>query len=473
MKDLYCVYKHTAPNGKVYIGQTKAGAQNRWANGKGYTCHRHGWFWKAIEKYGWENIKHEIIYDNLSKELADYYEKFFINLYQSTDKRYGYNCQTGGSRDYKYSDESRKKISEGLKKHYAINGHPFTDKARKALMKRQGRQIVQYDLDGHKIAEYQSAFEASQKTGISNSKINGVVRDPKRNRQTGGFMWLYKEEATETIEPYKKKRPCNQYDLEGFLIRQWGDVKKADKYYSHGKKKRKSAEKCCDGVRCQTAYGYMWKYSDEADEKIEPYQIGKKVLQFDRDGNFIKCWKNTAEIKSVLGWNVKNSCEHRSKTTYGYQWRYEGDETPLLKISNPHIVHKSVQQYSMTGDFIAEYKSVREASDATGVNVNNIQECCYNEKRKATGGYIWKYTNDNYEVTPYKRLRAHFVGKVNKNGVVVKVYNTIKEAAEDNCLSPNSLSHFLRGKQKTLNYNGDYQFVEIKAEHEGSKLKEV
>ena len=32
----YIVYKHTAPNGKVYIGITKKAPNDRWASGFGY-----------------------------------------------------------------------------------------------------------------------------------------------------------------------------------------------------------------------------------------------------------------------------------------------------------------------------------------------------------------------------------------------------------------------------------------------------
>lgn len=33
----YCVYKHTSPSGKVYVGITKLKPKYRWNNGKGYT----------------------------------------------------------------------------------------------------------------------------------------------------------------------------------------------------------------------------------------------------------------------------------------------------------------------------------------------------------------------------------------------------------------------------------------------------
>ena len=253
----YIVYKHTTPGGKVYIGQTKKDIHERWKDGKGYTCHHHGWFWKAIEKYGWNNIRHEILCDDLSKTDADYYEKYFIAIYQSTDKRYGYNCQSGGSSGYEYTEESRKRISEGLKKRYAIQ-KPDTSKAREVLQAKQGRKIVQYDLSGKKINEFDSAMKAEQITGVRHQSINLVLI--KRSKQTGGYMWRYIEDAPPSIPPYRIKKSCGQYDTQGNLIKVWDDVKAADKYFAFGKKKRVLAEKCCEGKGYKTAYGFVWKY---------------------------------------------------------------------------------------------------------------------------------------------------------------------------------------------------------------------
>lgn len=51
----YYVYKHTVPNGKVYIGITKQNPSKRWLNGLGY---KHStYFFNAIVKYGWLNIE--------------------------------------------------------------------------------------------------------------------------------------------------------------------------------------------------------------------------------------------------------------------------------------------------------------------------------------------------------------------------------------------------------------------------------
>lgn len=61
----YSVYKHTFPNGKVYIGMTSRKPKDRWHNGKGYKTQ--SLIHKAIQEYGWNNVKHEILFENLTK----------------------------------------------------------------------------------------------------------------------------------------------------------------------------------------------------------------------------------------------------------------------------------------------------------------------------------------------------------------------------------------------------------------------
>ena len=94
-KRKYFVYKHTVPNGKVYIGVTCcATAELRWFDGLGYA--KNIPFYEDIRKYGWNNILHEIIYKNLLPEAAKAAEIELIKQYNSTDFQYGYNRDDGG-----------------------------------------------------------------------------------------------------------------------------------------------------------------------------------------------------------------------------------------------------------------------------------------------------------------------------------------------------------------------------------------
>lgn len=116
MDNNYTVYKHTSPSGKVYIGITSQSPEKRWRNGKGYE--KNTYFYKAICKYGWDNIKHEIIAINLSKSDACALERELIEKHKAQNPEKGYNNSVGGefgSYGAKLSDEARRNISEGHK----------------------------------------------------------------------------------------------------------------------------------------------------------------------------------------------------------------------------------------------------------------------------------------------------------------------------------------------------------------------
>ena len=67
---LYTVYKHTSPSGKVYIGITCRKPEYRWNHGRGYKEIDQPLFYRAIKKYGWDNITHEILYSGLQEKDA-------------------------------------------------------------------------------------------------------------------------------------------------------------------------------------------------------------------------------------------------------------------------------------------------------------------------------------------------------------------------------------------------------------------
>lgn len=111
----YKIYKHTSPNGKCYIGITKQELTERWRGGDGYrNCTA---FYRAIEKYGWDNIEHEVIDRATTLKQANEKERFYISEYKSNDKRYGYNCTDGGDgvSGWKPTEEQRRKNSESKK----------------------------------------------------------------------------------------------------------------------------------------------------------------------------------------------------------------------------------------------------------------------------------------------------------------------------------------------------------------------
>lgn len=91
------------------------------------------------------------------------------------------------------SEESRKKISESLKKYFesAKSANIVNiDKHREIMTTIIGKPIIQYDKEGNMIKEYRSIADADQTSGVKKSNIQHVLSG--KNKTAGGFIWKYK-----------------------------------------------------------------------------------------------------------------------------------------------------------------------------------------------------------------------------------------------------------------------------------------
>lgn len=91
MNKKYCVYEHVFPNGKRYIGIT-GDIEKRWRDGEGYS--KQAKIYRAIMKFGWENIEHNVIMDNLTIKQAQELEMYLIKTLGTIKN--GYNVSIGG-----------------------------------------------------------------------------------------------------------------------------------------------------------------------------------------------------------------------------------------------------------------------------------------------------------------------------------------------------------------------------------------
>ena len=119
---------------------------NRWgSNGINYKECPH--FWAAIQKYGWDNFDHEILYINLTKEQACEIEKDLIKIYQTQDKKFGYNTLEGGNCP-EITQEVREKMSQSMKGNQNGLGKVCSEeKKRKISEAQKGRLFTQEHKD--------------------------------------------------------------------------------------------------------------------------------------------------------------------------------------------------------------------------------------------------------------------------------------------------------------------------------------
>lgn len=140
---MYIVYQHKNKiNNKVYIGITSRTPQERWGN-QGCNYKSSPYFYNSIQKYGWDNFEHNILYTDLTKEEACKKEQELIKQFNSMDREFGYNSTSGGE-VFIMNDETKQKISKALQGNKNNLGHPCSEeKKRKISEAQKGRKFTE------------------------------------------------------------------------------------------------------------------------------------------------------------------------------------------------------------------------------------------------------------------------------------------------------------------------------------------
>ena len=111
---MYTIYVHTTPDGRKYVGCTSKKPYRRFRGGCNYKCSTR--FNDAINFFGWNNIKHEILETVEDKETALKREEYYTLLWRTNEPEFGYNiCYGNRGFNAKKSEESKRKMSEAHK----------------------------------------------------------------------------------------------------------------------------------------------------------------------------------------------------------------------------------------------------------------------------------------------------------------------------------------------------------------------
>ena len=221
---IYCIENITT--NKKYIGQAKD-IRDRWRKHKNTLrrgVHDNDYLQKAWSKYGEKDFKFYVLeYCQINK--LDEQEIYYIDYYNTMDRDFGYNLRSGGQEGVYYSEETRKKLSESIKKSYldperrkiqsvnALNqwanpeikkkitgvnngmyGKHHTDEMKKKLSeKRKGVQSPRrnttpvFCVELNK--EFKDAAEAGKELSLDSSCILKVCRGERKI--CGGYHWEF------------------------------------------------------------------------------------------------------------------------------------------------------------------------------------------------------------------------------------------------------------------------------------------
>ena len=163
--------------------------EKRWNNGIGYHAAP---FYKEIKRVGWHNIKHEILYSNLTVEQACDLEKIVIADFDSANPEKGYNIQKGGGYNGRHTEETKKKISQSESLKYKSPEHrKHLSESKQGTKHPQARPVYQYDIDGRFLKKWDYMNEAAKALGASRGAISAVCHG--HQKRASGFIWSYED----------------------------------------------------------------------------------------------------------------------------------------------------------------------------------------------------------------------------------------------------------------------------------------
>lgn len=298
------------------------------------------------------------------------------------------------------------------------------------------RAIIQYDLSGKILNEYESI----EKAAVANKTTRGSIRAVAIQNvpQLYGFVYRFKgipyhgEHAGFSFE-----KEVTQYDLNGRKIKTYPSVKEAGNQTGISP----STISKCALRKFRFCGGFVWRYQGdtyggEYRDKIK--NKAKKIFQYSLDGKKIARFSSANQASKATGFSpavILDCAKGKSKVSHGCVWRFAGD--PYLGEHKQYQRGKPVTQRALDGKWIATYPSIEDAARATGLTPDNIQKNVKGHNKTA-GGFAWKYaTPEELEsLSPFKpeeNSRSRHGKKViqySMEGKKLGVYPSISEAAK-------------------------------------------
>jgi len=325
-KRTYIVYCHTNKiNGKKYIGITCQKPNDRWMNGLGYVnCPLMN---RAIKKYGWDGFNHDILFEGLNKEEAEFKEIELIAELDTTNPNKGYNLTHGGECGIP-TEEVRKKMSEGKKRGYKENPELAITIGKKMSewCKNHPEEIAMMAKAHHETLAKRTPEEWAE-IGAKISKANKgrVISEETRAKLRESYATMSPETKQKKLEAVSVPVRCKTLNIE---------FPSANEAEIQLEIDSSSIAKACKGGQ-RTAGGYHWEYLNEDGtipevsyrEPINCLKPKKPVRCIETGVVYESCSEAGRQLETSPS-KISMCCNGKRKTTGGFHWEYVTDDKP-------------------------------------------------------------------------------------------------------------------------------------------------
>lgn len=166
---IYCI--ENTINHKKYIGQS-VNVYDRWCKHRvklNQNTHDNDYLQKSWNKYGEDTFKFTLL-EECSIDDLDEKETYYINLYNTLNRDYGYNLKTGGQLGGAIvSDYVRNKMSKAIKKSYQNNEY-LSEEHRKMALKQWSNPEIKAKILGENNGMYGKHHSEEARKKISEAR---------------------------------------------------------------------------------------------------------------------------------------------------------------------------------------------------------------------------------------------------------------------------------------------------------------
>ena len=405
------IYKATNKiNGKIYIGQTTTRLSLRIY---GHVNDRHKrYFQYAVEKYGEDGfIWEEIDYADNEKDLIKIEDKY-IYLYDSTDRKKGYNILKTGLKHITRTDifwgRKNALILEFKTKKEA--GEQLNISPRSiicvlsGIFKQAKGWIFSYDKEelefnytnpiktiyarkGDDFFEFDMQKEAAEKTGVGVTSICHVLQKMKDSALGWRFSYLKSDlEDDSFIDKYV------------YFVRKYNfEIMTFNSYEEICERTDISTKSINDLLNKEKEFVKGWRVShtrsDIENEIPEESFIDKTTIYARKYNGEILSFSSQKEVSENIGASVvliNLVLKKKYKQAKGYRLSYVKSEIEDVVVNGPEIFA------SKNDGKIISFSSKHEASKVLGVNVYKIASIL-NKKIETVNGYCFSYSSSDLE----------------------------------------------------------------------------
>ena len=235
-------------------------------------------------------------------------------------KRYKLSAEEYAEAKEKYSAMIAKKNSGVNSIFYGRDAHGEKNPHYGKKHSKETKQMLSELAKGRKMSEE------------TKEKISTTLKAQNRTAWNKGIKLSeeHKEKSLKglAISLENRKKPVEQYDLQGNFIKLWPSAAEAGRYLGI---QGAHITDCCNGKRAKCAE-FLWKFADD-NNKILPYEDkkGKKVAKINKETNEIveifDSLASAAQSVNGHGANITVACnpKYKVKTYKGFIWKYIED----------------------------------------------------------------------------------------------------------------------------------------------------